>query len=117
MSSHLQLIITNNLKDWRQFHMKLAPYDFFQTDKIYCSLLILKWLDMLCWAQILTPFSLTCQVGLMVEHTWGILKFFNNYFCQLSFGKKSIKKNSIARMGYGVIFNFLSNFLNIFSIG
>ena len=47
--------------------------DFFQIGEIQCKLSPGKWLDMLWWAPTLTPFSLTYQVGLMVEfwpHLW-----------------------------------------------
>ena len=40
---------------------------FFQNGRSHCPLPNCKWLVMLCWAQTLALFRLTCQVGLVVE--------------------------------------------------
>ena len=68
---------------------------------------------MLCWAQTLTPFSLTCQVGLMVEF-WpevagstrkrGAFFIFMNFFCQIPFGKKKKNQENVYRVrAYAIV--------------
>ena len=69
-SSHLHRFLYEQMKiECRDWSDNWLPYLrlFFQIGKIQCKLPPDKWLDILCWSQTVTPFTITCRVSMVVK--------------------------------------------------